>query len=123
MKTIVLTNHLHSYGGSELLAIDVAKCFRKMGYQSYISAAIIDQNFKEIINNHSLEFIDEKNIDINEFDIIWSQHNRIIKFANKQKIKKDLKIISVHLSPTTEYEIIGILPSKLLTNIFLRIQI
>ena len=49
MKTLVLTNHLHSYAGSEILAIDVAKCFRKLEYQSYISANVIDQNFKNII--------------------------------------------------------------------------
>ena len=104
MKIAVLTRNMSEFGGSELVALEVATYFSELGHDVTIRA-----------RNYSSKFLDEigseinvsrTKIDICDYDFVWSQHGEFA--ANFHSVDEIIGwngvLASVHLSYMTYHE-------------------
>jgi predicted nucleotidyltransferase len=102
-KALILTNHLDSFTGSEVVFLEVAEVLSKFNFQIYIYANFINKDFLEFIKNYNIiKFPYNQNI--LDFDFIWSQHNLLPLFI-KNRFKNDsINFVSVNLSSYVKSE-------------------
>lgn len=105
MNVLILTNHIKSFGGSEIQAYEVYSYFKSRGDQVNVYANLFDLPM--------LAFFDEKDviydvelINVIEFDFIWSQHSIFSRLFKEKTIESiSVKVVSVHLSPFEPLEL------------------
>lgn len=106
-KALVLTNHLCDMAGSEILALEVAETFSKLGYSTEISANLFGGHAVSEVNNSNFNFIDSPNIF--DYDVVWMQHLRApLCLSDTVPEKMPRCIFSAHLSPYEPFEHVGI---------------
>jgi len=110
MRTLILTNHLSQFGGSEIVALEAADEFRNAGCQVTIVSGYIDQPVKSELQNMGIPFllVDEFH-NRDGFDIIWSQHHLLSYLISKwgSDIISNSYIVSVSLSAFHPLEVPG----------------
>lgn len=99
MNILILTNHLKNFAGSEVQALEIYEYFKQNNHIVKIYANYIGDPIKCYFQNEDI-ISDIDNIDLNNFDLVWSQHCIFARlFKNKIYDNLKLKLISVHLSP------------------------
>lgn len=109
MNILLLTNHLKDYAGSEIQILELYKFFKKNGCNVTVFANLIDSPINQHFDKNDICH-DIYNIDIHNYQLIWSQHGIFpLLFANKNITQPiTALIISVHLSPFENMELIQI---------------
>jgi len=100
-NVLLATNHLVSYAGSELVIIELAEEFRRLGSQvSVFANQVGDLLRSEPVLQGSL-LTDRP--DLASFDFVWSQH---LTLGQLLPSKPDLlpNVVTVHLSPFELFE-------------------
>ena len=108
MNVLLLTNHLKNYAGSEIQILELYRFFKEKGYGITIFSNLID----EPISNHFQESDlcnDIESLDIEKYQFIWSQHGVFpLLFSKRCNYKINAIILSVHLSPFENMELLQI---------------
>ncbi|BCA79137.1 glycosyltransferase [Desulfuromonas sp. AOP6] len=109
-KALVLTNHLHSFAGSEILALEVAETLVRLGfdvliYCNALAPDIAKHTFPEISLSDS-----DTRPNFFEYDFVWMHHlvAPLCLPENLPDFEKNQVIVSAHLSPYEEFEHIGL---------------
>lgn len=110
MKVLILTNHLAQFGGSEIVALEVAEKFSNLGHDVNIFSAYIDDPVRSHMDEMCLKYgAIEKCPSPENFDIIWSQHQLISYLLAKYGISsiENTFLVNTSLSPYEPLEIPG----------------
>lgn len=110
MKILILTNHLAQFGGSEMVALEVAEKFANLGHDVNIFSAYIDDPVRSHMDEMCLQYDAIENCPSPEsFDIIWSQHQLISYLLAKYGISsiESTFLVNTSLSPYEPLEIPG----------------
>lgn len=115
-KALVITNHLHSLAGSEIVSLEVAEALVDMGYKVDIkcnlaSTALINSTYPNIFVSDDGKFPAAA-----DYDFIWSHHNLLplLEVSVEDIKKKGTKIVSAHLSPFEPLETTGLVSAIVL---------
>jgi hypothetical protein len=103
----VLTNHFSSFGGSEIVALEVALWFRGQGDDVILGAnyinAPIDAHAQDIHLTRQIE-----TLELSDFDLVWCQHDLLTLLPNaafeRAARGKMPHFALVSLSPYEPYE-------------------
>ena len=108
MNVLLLTNHLKNYAGSEIQILELYRFFKKQGHDITIFSNLID----EPISNHFQQrdlCNDIESLNIEKYQLIWSQHGIFpLLFSKRCNNKINAIILSVHLSPFENMELLQI---------------
>ena len=119
LKVLICTNHMASIGGSEIVALEVAECFKKNNYLVDIVANYIDSPVIEIAKNSDINLFntDELPNPFN-YDIVWSQHQVLPILINHyiDSFNNKTFFVFAHLSPYEHLETFGLYTERLLAN-------
>lgn len=105
-RALVLTNHLSSWGGSEVLALEVSEVLKETHNVTLVSNVISKDIESHSKARHFTITDNPSRIDLREYDFIWSQHyvaplcrgfRELDEFAGSFN--------SVHLSPYEPFEL------------------
>lgn len=109
-RALILTNHLHAWAGSEVVALEVAEELQRREYSVTICANVIAADIIELAKNLNIQTSENPgNIDLFDFDFIWSQHSIAPLCKGFENLQNHQGIfISAHLSPNTSFELIGL---------------
>lgn len=110
LKILLLTNHLAEFGGSEIVTLEVAETFLKIGCDVSIFAAYIDDPVRSYMNEINLKYDTVDNCPCPEnFDIIWSQHQLMPHLLAKYSLSsiENVFLINACLSAYEPLEIPG----------------
>lgn len=114
---LVLTNHLHSFAGSETVAIEVAEQLYHLGYRVQLRANVVSPRVARAIH----EAVDVSDVldDLvwSRYDVIWSQHD-LLSFSLTSELKAGARLVSAHLSPYHFREQLGVASGLLRGAIF-----
>lgn len=110
MKILLLTNHLAQFGGSEIVTLEVAETFLKIGCDVNIFTSYIDDPVRSHMDEMNLTYgaIDDCPSPEN-FDIIWSQHQLLPLLLAKYGMSsiENVFLVNASLSPYEPLEIPG----------------
>lgn len=112
MKILVLTNHLAQFGGSEIVTLEVAEAFSKIGCDVSIFSAYIDDPVRSYMDQMNLNYGTIEYCPSPEnFDVIWSQHQLLPHLLTKHSISsiESVFLVNASLSPYEPLEIPGAL--------------
>lgn len=110
MKILVLTNHLALFGGSEIVTLEVAEVFSKIGCDVSIYSAYIDDPMRSYMDELEIKYSSFENCPSPEnFDIIWSQHHLLPCLLAKHGTSsiENVFVVNASLSPYEPLEIPG----------------
>ncbi len=110
MKILVLTNHLSIFGGSEVVSLEIADVFSRIGGVVSIFSAYIADPVRSYMDELGLEYGAIEDCPSPEnFDIIWSQHHLLPYLLAKYGIHsiEDVFVVNASLSPYEPLEIPG----------------
>lgn len=110
MKILILTNHLAVFGGSEIVALEVADVFSQIGCDVNIYTAYIDGVIQSYMDKLAIQYdLIENCPNPENFDIIWSQHQLLTYILAKYGTRsvKDVFLVNTSLSPYEPLEIPG----------------
>ncbi|OCG18727.1 hypothetical protein A9G23_09995 [Gilliamella sp. App4-10] len=108
-----------SIGGSEIVALEIAECFKKNNYIVDIVANYIGSPVADIVKNSGVNLLTTDDLpDPFKYDIVWAQHqvlpilvdHYIDNFNNKTYF------VFAHLSPYEHLETFGLYTERLLAN-------
>ena len=119
LKVLICTNHMASIGGSEIVALEVAECFKKNNYLVDIVANYIGSPVTEIAKSSGINLLttDELPNPFN-YDIVWSQHQVLPILVNHhiESFNNKTFFVFTHLSPYEHLETFGLYTERLLAN-------
>ena len=119
LKVLICTNHMASIGGSEIIALEVAECFKKNNYLVDIVANYIGSPVMDIAKNSDINLFttDELPNPFN-YDIVWSQHQVLPILVNQhiESFNNKTFFVFAHLSPYEHLETFGLYTERLLAN-------
>lgn len=109
-KALVLTNHLHSFTGSEIVAMEVAEELLFLGYSVDLGANVVSGEMCENLSKKGISTTEAvEGTELSKYEFIWSQHGLLPLCAGLEEAKdSDSFIASVHLSSFTSFEFIGL---------------
>ncbi|GLU26087.1 hypothetical protein [Brucella sp. NBRC 12950] len=110
MKILVLTNHLSAFGGSEIVAVEVADVFSRIGCDVSIYSAYINNPIRSYMDEVGLKYgAIEECPNPETFDIIWSQHHLLPYLLAKYGTEsvRSVFLVNASLSPYEPLEIPG----------------
>ena len=118
-KALVLTNHLHSFTGSEVVAMEVAEELVDLGYSVDLGANVIStEMFQELSKTGISASEAAEDIELPKYEFIWSQHGILPLCVGLDETKKsDTLIASVHLSSFTSLEFIDLMSCSGTANV------
>lgn len=110
-KALVLTNHLHAFTGSEIVAMEVSEELLNLGFSVDVGANVISIEMREYLGNKGISTTEDlESIELPQYQFIWSQHFLLPLCAGLEEAKKlDIFIASVHLSSFTSFEFLGLM--------------
>ena len=105
-RALVLTNHLHAWGGSEVLSLEVAEVLSK-NYQVTVCANVVGNEIFSLYKDTEITITNNPSeVDLRDFQFIWSQHLVMPLCRGFQHLDKfDGIINSIHLSPYEPFEL------------------
>lgn len=110
MKILILTNHLSVFGGSEVVSVEVADAFSKLGCVVSIFSAYITDPVRSYMDELGLQYGAIENCpNPKNFDIIWSQHQLLPYLLEKYGTNSvdNVFLVNASLSPYEPLEIPG----------------
>ena len=118
-KALITTNHMASFSGSEIVALEFAEAFAERGieveiYANYIGSPMAEEAARCNIRLSS----DETYPNPFDFDIVYSQHH-VMPLLLADKVKNGLKkpyFIYAHLSPYEPFEVPGVFSERILAD-------
>lgn len=104
LKVAIITNNFSSFGGSEIVALEVANYFAEKGNEVVIRSELYSEIFSPYL--HPGVRLSRNRVDISKYDVVWSQHGH---FSFNTKNLEDIKewkgvFISSHLASSTPAE-------------------
>ena len=112
-RAVVLTNHLHAWAGSEILALEVSEVLSET-YEVSLVANVIANEIYTLFENHRINVSNEPHkFDLREFDFVWSQHfvaPLCRGFSDLENFSGSFN--SIHLSPYEPFELASLVFSK-----------
>lgn len=106
-KALVLTNHLHSFAGSEIVAIEIAEQLSDLNFLVEIRVNALSSRVTGSVNKAVTISDSVHDINWNTYDVIWAQHD-LLSHSLLHKLKADARLFSAHLSPYHFREHLGI---------------
>lgn len=108
-SALILTNHLHAWAGSEIVTLEVAEELIKK-YSVTICANVIANEIIKYADTLGIRTCENPHeLDLFDFDFIWSQHSMAPLCKGFQNLENHKgQFFSVHLSPNTSFELIGL---------------
>lgn len=105
-RALVLTNHLHAWGGSEVLALEVAEVLSE-NYQVTLCANVVGNEIYSLYKDTKISIKNNPGeVDLRDFQFIWSQHLVMPLCRGFQHLDQfDGIINSIHLSPYEPFEL------------------
>lgn len=118
-RALVLTNHLHSFTGSEVVAMEVAEELVDLGYSVDLGANVVSTEMSEELSKKGISATESVDgIELSQYGFIWSQHGLLSLCAGLEEARKsDVFIASVHLSSFTSFEFIGLISCPATANV------
>ena len=109
-RALVLTNHLMEWAGSEVLAFEVSELL-SVSYEVTLCGNQVSPSLQPWAENFNIKLVDDpSNIDLFEFDFIWSQHSLAPLCKNFEDLKNYEGVFnSVHLSPYEPLELASLM--------------
>lgn len=104
-KALVCTNHLWTWGGSEMVAIELVEIFSERGLEVTVFTNHFDEEFaKEALPEKTLITDKPTSISLTNYDLVYCQHQLVSLLLpqlieNQDKISKIPFLIYGHLSP------------------------
>lgn len=109
-RALVLTNHLHALGGSEVLSLEVAETLVGMGYDVHVHTNALAAGMRahtdaRITLSDAPEFPD-----LFSYDLVWAHHHLLpLCLANREwPAAPRTRVVSAHLSPYEPFEHVGL---------------
>lgn len=105
-KALVLTNHLHAWAGSEILALEVAEALAEHFHVDISANVFVKQTRAECEKIGATVVLDPSTVDIRDYEFIWAQHFVLPLcrgFFDLQEFDGSLN--SIHLSPFASLEL------------------
>ena len=112
-RALVLTNHLHAWAGSEILALEVSETLSKTHNVSLVANAVANEIYP-IGEKHNIEISSEpQKFNLCDFDFIWAQH-LVVPLCHGFSDLDDFdgSFNSVHLSPFEPFELASLVYTK-----------
>lgn len=112
-KALILTNHLHAWAGSEILALEASEVLSKK-YNVTLVANLVAKEMYNIADRIGFSIInDPTQIELRDYEFIWSQHfvAPLCKgFENLDEFSGSFN--SIHLSPYFPFELASLTYTK-----------
>jgi len=124
-KVLVCTHHLHSWAGSELVSIEFAEELHRLGHKVEFYCGDIDEAFLKAALRFPVKVIQfAEEIDVLNYDIIYSHHQMPSRFISNQKAgwrSSTARPVFIynHLSPFEPFEMPGPFIEKEIGDIIL----
>lgn len=105
-RALVLTNHLHAWGGSEVLALEVAEVLSE-NYKVTVCANVVGNEIYSLYKDTEIFITNNPNeVDLRDFQFIWAQHLVMPLCKGFQHLDQfDGVINSIHLSSYEPFEL------------------
>ena len=105
-QALVLTNHIREWGGSEILALEVAEILSK-SFQVTICANVVSKDIYTLYEDTNISITENPtDVDIRGFEFIWSQHLVLPLCAGFDCLEQfSGSLNSIHLSPYEPFEL------------------
>ena len=109
-KALVLTNHLMEWAGSEVLAVEVSELLSAR-FAVTLCGNQVSPGLQGWAKKSAIRLVDDpSNVDLFEFDFIWSQHSLAPLCKNFENLKNYKGVFnSVHLSPYEPLELAALM--------------
>jgi hypothetical protein len=108
LRVLVLTNHLMHFGGSEVIALEVAEWFRDRGDEVTIGANRAGPPLTDCLDGIELT-LEVDAIDLARFDLVWCQHD-MLAFVPVKTVRAAARrppsIALAGLSPSHPFEVV-----------------
>lgn len=105
-KALVLTNHLHAWAGSEILALEVCQVLQRL-FSVTLVANVIAREMYQYAEENGFSITDcAESIVLHDYDVIWAQHYILPLCAGFNDLDSYRgSCNSVHLSSFTPFEL------------------
>ena len=118
MKILICVHHLHGFGGSELICIELFEALLSDGHDVRIFCPFPDPRFvhQAFCASHVVTG-DPREVDLGEFDLVFDMHQSICRLLDDRTIdamtKRDRPVVAhLHLSPYEPFELPGLFFEK-----------
>lgn len=109
-RALILTNHLHAFGGSEILSLEVAETLVELGFSATIHCnALTDAMQGETLATIAISDGDAVP-DLQDFDFVWIHHLMGPLALGDGGLRPGRRplVVSAHLSPFEPFEHLGL---------------
>ncbi|MWP62876.1 hypothetical protein [Gilliamella sp. Pas-s25] len=106
-------------GGSEIVALEIAECFKKNNYLVDIVANYIGSPVADIVKNSGINLLTTDALpDPFSYDIVWAQHQVLPILVDRyiDNFNNNTYFVFAHLSPYEHLETLGLYTERLLAN-------
>lgn len=118
-SVLICTNHMANFGGSEIVALEVAECFKKNNYIVDIVSNYIGNPVLETVKEAGINLLTTDELpDPFNYDIVWSQHQVLPILVNEyiNNFNTNTYFIFTHLSPYEYMESLGLYAERLFAD-------
>lgn len=108
-----------SIGGSEIVALEVAECFKKNNYAVDIVANYVGSPVSDIVRDSGINLLTSDDLpDPFSYDIVWAQHQILPILVNHyiDSFNNNTYFVFAHLSPYEHLETLGLYTERLLAD-------
>jgi len=105
-QALVLTNHIRAWGGSEILALEVADILSKR-FQVTVCANVVSKDIYSLYKDTKISILENPSeVDMRDFNFIWAQHLVLPLCQGFDCLEKfSGSLNSIHLSPYEPFEL------------------
>lgn len=105
-QALVLTNHIHAWGGSEILALEVADILSER-FKVTVCANVVSKDIYSLYKDTKISILENPGeVNIRDFNFIWAQHLVLPLCQGFDCLEKfSGSLNSIHLSPYEPFEL------------------
>jgi hypothetical protein len=109
-RALVLSNHLHDFGGSEILSLEVAETLLGMGYDVHVHTNALAPGMHQHTDPRIRLSDGAEAPNLFDYDFVWAQHHLLPMCLNGRAwpAQPRTRLVSVHLSPYEPFEHTGL---------------
>jgi len=109
-RALVLTNHLHAFGGSEILSLEVAETLLNMGFEVHVHTNALSPGLRKHTDPRLTLSDDASCPNLFGYDFVWAQHHLLPLCLGEHEwpALPRTRLASVHLSPYEPFEHVGL---------------
>lgn len=116
---LVCTNHMANIAGSEIVAFEVAMCFKKNNYHVDMVVNYSDKPMSDLVQKGGINLLSTDDLpDPFNYDIVWTQHQILPLLVNHyiDNFNNKTYFVFAHLSPYEPIETLGLYTERLIAN-------